>query len=197
MTLPDWVPSTGEESVVWQGRPRRRVVHWGVVGGVIGVLLVVVVAVAAVRTGTISVGLAAVVGVPLAAVALTVPSATALLRWRSTRYLLTDTALYHRTGIASITVTELGLSKIQNTTYTQGVFGTMFDHGTVTVDTAGSQGAELTLRDLNDPQAVQQRIAERATRAGGGTGDGIPGSIEQWRRVRTEVRRIRAALTEE
>jgi len=57
-----------------------------------------------------------------------------------TDYLLTDAALYHRTGTLWITVTELGLEKIQNTAYSQGVFGTAFDHGTVTVDTAGSEG---------------------------------------------------------
>jgi len=67
--------------------------------------------------------------------------AEATYLWRAhTDYLLTDAALYHRTGTLWITVTELGLEKIQNTAYSQGVFGTAFDHGTVTVDTAGSEG---------------------------------------------------------
>jgi uncharacterized membrane protein YdbT with pleckstrin-like domain len=125
--------------------------------------------------------------------ALAVPTASVWLWRRTTEYLLTDAALYHRTGVLSISVTELRLNKVQNTNYTQGVLGTVFDHGTVTIDTAGSQGAELTLRALDGPQAVHQQIAERVGVATGER-DAIPGTVDQWRAVRSEVRRLRAAL---
>lgn len=194
MTAPDWAPAAAGETVVWQGQPRERVVHLGAAVGAVVALVVLAgtVAVASNLPTTL-----AAVGVPLALVAFAVPAGGAWLwRW-STRYVLTDAALYHRTGVLSLTVTELRLGKIQNTSYSQGLFGTVFDHGTVTVDTAGSQGAELTLWQLDGPKAVHQRIAEAAGKAGGERGDGIPGSLDQWQAVRDEVRRLRAAFADD
>ena len=90
----------------------------------------------------------------------------------------------------SLTVTELRLGKIRNTSYSQRVR----DHGTVTVDTAGSEGAELRLRQLDDPKAVHQHVAEQAGRAKGERADGIPGSLDAWKAVHAEGRRIQAAV---
>jgi len=194
MSVPDWAPATADETVAWQGQPRERVVHLGVAAGVAVALVVLAGAYLTASNGAVPATLAAAVGVPLALLAFAVPAGGAWLwRW-STRYVLTDAALYHRTGVLSLTVTELRLGKIQNTSYSQGLFGTVFDHGTVTVDTAGSQGAELTLRQLDGPKAVHQRIAEAAGDAKGERGDVIPGSLDAWKAVRTEVRRVRAAI---
>src|SRR6056297_2489810 len=194
MSVPDWVPGGADETVRWQGQPRERVVHVGIAAGVVlGLVTLASVAVLA-SSGTVSPVLAAGVGVALALVAFAVPAGGAWLwRW-STHYVLTDAALYHRTGVLSLTVTELRLGKIQNTSYSQDLLGTVFDYGTVTVDTAGSEGAELTLRQLDGPKAVHQRIAEAAGDAKGERGDVIPGSLDAWKAVRTEVRRARAAL---
>jgi len=194
MSVPDWAPATADEAVVWQGQPRERVVHLGVAAGVAVALVVLAGAYLTASNGAVPATLAAAVGVPLALLAFAVPAGGAWLwRW-ATRYVLTDAALYHRTGLLSLTVTELRLGKIQNTSYSQGLFGTVFDHGTVTVDTAGSQGAELTLRQLDGPKAVHQRIAEAAGDAKGERGDVIPGSLDAWKAVRAEVRRVRAAI---
>ncbi|MBX0302556.1 PH domain-containing protein [Haloarcula salinisoli] len=195
MSLPDWAPAANDEPVVWQGQPRQRVVHLGVAGGVVLALIVLASIAVIISNGLLPTELSAVVGVALALLVFAVPAGGAWLWRRSTRYVLTDAALYHRTGVLSLTVTELRLSKIQNTSYSQGIFGTIFGHGTVTVDTAGSQGAELTLQQLDGPKAVHQRIAEAAGEAKGERRDGIPGSLDTWKAVRAEVRRLRAATT--
>ncbi|MDS0258063.1 PH domain-containing protein [Haloarcula sp. S1CR25-12] len=194
MTVPDWAPAGADETVVWQGQPRQRVVHLGVAVGVVVAVVVLAGTAVAASSGAVPATLAAAVGVPTALLAFAVPAGGAWLWRRSTRYVLTDAALYHRTGVLSLTVTELRLGKIQNTSYSQGVFGTLFDHGTVTVDTAGSQGAELTLRQLDGPKSVHQRVAEAAGSANGEHGEGIPGSLAGWQAVRAEVRRVRAAI---
>ncbi|MFC6755997.1 MULTISPECIES: PH domain-containing protein [Haloarcula] len=195
MSLPDWAPAANDETVVWQGQPRRRIVHLGVAAGVVLALVVLGSVSVIVSSGALPTTLSAAVGVVLALLAFAVPAGGAWLwRW-STRYVLTDAALYHRTGVLSLTVTELRLTKVQNTSYSQGIFGTIFGHGTVTVDTAGSEGAELTLRQLDGPKAVHQRIAEAAGKANGERRDGIPGSLDTWKAVRAEVRRLRAATT--
>lgn len=196
MSVPDWAPADADETVVWQGQPRQRVVLQGVAAGVIGAVVVLAGAYLTATSGALSLTLAIALGVPLAVVALAIPAGGVWLwRW-STRYVLTEAALYHRTGVLSLRVTELRLGKIQNSSYSQGVFGTVFDHGTVTVDTAGSRGAELTLRQLEGPQAVHQRIAERTGQADADRADGIPGSLDAWKSVRAEVRRIRAAVAD-
>lgn len=191
MSDPGLEPASDDESVVWQGQPRKRVVHLGFVVGV--VIAVVVMATGAFlwQTGTPGPG----ISVSLLVVALfgfTIPTVTTYLWRKHTHYLLTDAALYHRTGVLWITVTELGLDKVQNTAYSQGVFGTLFDHGTVTVDTAGSEGPELRLRSLNDPDVVHGIIAARVGDSGGD--DPIPGTIEQWRAALGEVRRLQTVL---
>jgi len=191
MSLPDWAPASADETAVWQGKPRARVVHWGVVVGALVAVAVLGVGGFLWRAGAVGpVLLVAFLAVALAGFA--VPAGSAYL-WRThTDYLLTDAALYHRTGAVWITVTELGLDRIQNTAYSQGVFGTAFDHGTVTVDTAGSEGAELRLRALDDPDDVHRVVAERAGAAGGD--DQIPGTVDQWGAVLDEVRRLRTVL---
>lgn len=191
MSVPEWAPATADETVVWQGQPRRRIVLQGLAIGLVGALVVAGGAVAAI-TAEVSPTLALSIGVPLAVVAMAIPTASVgLWRW-STSYLLTDEALYHRTGVLSLRVTELRLGKIQNTSYSQGVLGTVFDHGDVSVDTAGSEGSELVLRALEGPQHVHQRIAELS--GGAAATDDIPGSLVQWQAVRAEVGRIRSAI---
>ena len=196
MSVPDWAPAAADETVVWQGQPRSRVVLQGVAAGLVGVVVVAAGALLAARSGAVPARLFVPAAVVLGSLALAVPTAAMWLWRQSTHYLLTDAALYHRTGVLSVTVTELRSNKIQNTSYSQGILGTVFDHGTVTIDTAGSKGAELTLRALDGPQAVHQRIAARAgteTRER----DGIPGTLDQWQAVRTEAQRIRTALDSE
>lgn len=191
MTDLELTPASDDESIAWQGRPRKRIVHWGLVAG--GVTAAVVLAVGAFlwQSG----GIGVTFGVALLLVALAgfaLPAGAAYLWREHTRYLLTDAALYHRTGVVRVTVTELGLDKVQNTAYAQGVFGTMFDHGTVTVDTAGSDGAELRLVALDDPDEVHRLVAARAGETA--REDSIPGTVDQWRAVRAEITRVRRAL---
>ncbi|WP_276271363.1 PH domain-containing protein [Haloarcula litorea] len=196
MSATDGVPVDGER-VVWAGQPRRRVVLQGLAAGLPLGLIVGLVA-ALVATGS-PLPTAAVVaaGGLLTLVAVALPVVGVWLWRRTTGYVLTERALYHRTGLLRVTVTELPLRHVQNTSFSQGVLGTLFDHGTVAVDTAGSAGAELRLRALDDPAAVHRRIAERAASVRGDRDDDLPGTPEQWRAVLDEVRGLRRSLAGE
>ncbi|MBV0923473.1 PH domain-containing protein [Halomicroarcula limicola] len=199
MSDPAWLSLDGDEEIHWQGQPRQRVVLQGVALGLIAALVVGALGWLVVGAAALSTAVSLAVVVPIALAAFAVPTAAAWLWRRTTRYVLTETALYHRTGVLSVTVTELSLRKIQNTSYAQGVLGNVFGHGTVTVDTAGSEGAELRLVAMNDPAAIQRRIAERAKRVRGDDADAadVPGTLEQWRAVLAEIRGVRAALDRE
>ncbi|MFC7077466.1 PH domain-containing protein [Haloarcula halophila] len=186
----EWLPAAGDEHIVWQGRPRNRVVLQGLAVGVLTGAVVAAVAVELVASGTLSLVGGLAVGVPIAVLAVAVPTGAVWLWRRTTHYVLTERALYHRTGVLSVTVTELPLGKIQNTAYDLWMLGVVFGHGTVTVDTASSEGAELTLRALDDPDDVHRQISAYLKRFQGGTDD-LPGTLDQWRAVLRETRRIR------
>jgi len=188
----DWLPPD-HEAVVWSGGPRRRVVHQGVAAG-FGFAVVVGLAVLVVLGNLVDrPDLVPLVVPPLAVLAFALGAVPRWLWWRTTRYVLTERALYHRTGVLTVTVTELPLRAVQNSAYDQGVLGTLFGHGSVMIATAGSDGATLRLSALDEPGTAQQRIARRVKRVRGEDG-GLPGSPAQWRAVLDEVRALRTTL---
>lgn len=194
MTGPDWAPLTDGEAVVWQGQPRWQLVLRGVGAGL---SLAIVIAVAGYLSVTYGVGPAQWLGAATllaAAIGFAVPTGWVWLQRQHTRYLLTESALYHRSGVRTVTVTRLPLGKVQNTAYAQSARGSLFDFGTVTIETAGTDGAELALRDVNDPRAVHRTLAETTGKRPGGGADDIHGSLDQWRAVRSEVRRLAAVV---
>lgn len=192
MSLPDWAPAGVDETVVWQGQPRLGVIVPAVGFGVLAGVAIGGIAAGISRLFVTSSVLVAAVGVLCGGLTASVVIGVAWLWRRSTRYLLTDAALYHRSGVFRLTVTKLPVEKIQNTSYTQSVLGTIFDHGTVTIDTAGSSGAELTLRGLDGPQAVQQQIARAVPSVTNNTA--LPGTVEQWNAIHTEVCRLKEVV---
>lgn len=194
MSVPDWAPTGADATVVWRGGPRRGVVLRALVGGVVLAALPAAAAVVGWRSGALATPLAVALGAA-ATLAVVGPTAVAAGWRRHTRYLVTERALYHRSGIVRITVTELGLEKVQNASYAQSVLGRAFDHGTVTVDTAGSEEPELRFRELRDPGGVHALIAARTGRAP--EDEALPGTAEQWRAVLEEVRGLRRVLTGE
>ena len=115
------------------------------------------------------------------------PGVYAYLRVTNTQFVLTNRALYRKTGILGIDVRTVELDRVQNSISSQGILGTAFGYGNVTVDVAG--GPDLRLFDIYDPDDVRADI-ERLT----GRSDDIPGTVEQWRAVREELRAIRREL---
>jgi len=172
----EWWFRRGDESVVWEGSPRLSAALPGVGAGV---------AVCALAAGAaVLVDLRAVGGVLLGVGVL----AWALLRVRRTEYLLTTRALWLKRGVAGRTVRRVGLGKVQNTAYSRSITGSAFGYGTVTVEVAG--GDDIRFRRIDDPEAVQNAIADRTEGADGR----LPGSATQWRSVLSVVREIRAGI---
>jgi len=191
----DWLPLADGESVAWEDGPRRTTALPGIAVGV--GLAVAGVGLAAVGFGLVSVGVdfvavsvSGTVGntfllaapVVLAGVSI---AAGAYLSVVNTEYVVTDRAVYEKTGVVGITVTEAPLSKVENSAFSQSSLGTVFGYGTVTIETAG--GNDVSFRRIDDPQTAR-RLVDRAS------GDVIPGSLTQWRGVRDEVRALRRAV---
>ncbi|EMA07139.1 PH domain-containing protein [Haloferax denitrificans] len=173
----DWLARGDDETVRWEGRPRIQTV---IPAAVVGLAIVVVAAVAAAANGVPELAVAGLVGFLL--------PAWSYLRVTNTRYVVTDRALYRKTGVLSRTVQRVSLDRVQNSALSQGVTGSLFGYGTVAVEAAG--GGAIRFDDVDDPGAVRDRIEGRDDR----DGDELPGTVEQWAAVRDEVRALRAAL---
>jgi hypothetical protein len=170
----DWLTLDPDEAVVWSGRPRLSTIVPAVVVGVVGL--------AAIAYAVVALGVSlALLALPLA---LAVP-AYAYLQVRNTEFLVTDRAVYAKTGVVGRQVVQSSLAKVQNSSFSQDLFGSLFGYGTVRLEVAG--GNDVDFYRIDDPEAVR-RLVDQAT------GDAIPGSLEQWRVVLEEVRALRTAV---
>jgi membrane protein YdbS with pleckstrin-like domain len=170
-----WMARGEDETVRWAGRPRTTTILPWVAAGLAIAAVPAVLAVAADEP------LLAV----LAPLGLALP-AWAYLRVANTRFVVTDVALYRKTGIISRRVQRVAVDRVQNSAFDQGVTGSLFGYGNVHVEAAG--GGTIRFDAIDDPRAVR-RFVDRQT-----SGTDVPGSLEQWQAVRDEVQAVRAAL---
>ncbi|KAB1194510.1 PH domain-containing protein [Haloferax sp. MBLA0076] len=175
MTVDEWMARAPDEVVVWEGRPRAQTI---IPSLVVGVVIVAGAIAGATVTNEPLVGLVGVFGV--------FPPVWSYARVTNTRFVVTDRALYRKTGVLSRNVQRVSLDRVQNSTFSQGIAGSLFDYGTVTVEAAG--GGRIQFENVNDPRAVRTEIDRRLDR------DEIPGTIDQWTAVLDEVRALRTAL---
>ncbi|KTG08239.1 PH domain-containing protein [Haloferax profundi] len=175
MTVDEWMARAPDEVVVWEGRPRIQTILPSLV---VGVVVVAGAIAGATVTNEPLVGLLGVFGVFL--------PVWSYARVTNTRFVVTDRALYRKTGILSRNVQRVSLDRVQNSTFSQGITGSLFDYGTVSVEAAGGGGIQF--ENVNDPRAVRTEIDRRLG------GDELPGTVDQWTAVLDEVRALRTAL---
>jgi uncharacterized membrane protein YdbT with pleckstrin-like domain len=184
MTVPntnsalDWLRLADGETVHWHGRPRIVSVLPAVV---IGCLIALAGGIAGVLETRLF-WLAVPVGLLIAAYA--------VLANRRTWYVITSTSLYKKTGVLGRRVRSVGYERVQNSQYDQSITGTVFGHGSVTVDVAG--GNTLRFRSIHDPDQRAQSI--RRQRHAAGSASTRPGTREQWLAVERELQAIRQSL---
>lgn len=184
------IPLEPDETVDWVGRPRWNVVIPSLLFG----LVVVTAGIAAVALADGLIGvLLAVILVPFG---LALPALHSVYV-RRIQYLVTDRAIYEKRGVLGRAVTQANLETVQNSSYSKDLTGTLFGYGTVAFEIAG--GSDITFRAIDDPEAVRS-LVDRATQQGDGIvgttrrEHDIPGTPEQWRAVRDEVRSLRRAF---
>ncbi|RZH68557.1 PH domain-containing protein [Natrinema altunense] len=161
----EWLSLDDDETVIWAGGPDRRTLIP-----------------------------AFVVGLPLSIVLIgLVIIASEYLRVTNTHYVVTNRALYEKTGVLSRDVKRIEHGKVQDISYSQSALGTHFGYGTVEVSTAGGSGVEMAFKSVPDPRAVQQHISDRIKRKRGDSGaDRTTDDVLE--EILTELRAIRAAV---
>lgn len=194
------------EVVVWTGQPRlRSALGVGVPAAVVALLAQIGGFLATpALLGDATTEALAVVWVPVGLVVLGAVAVTGwtVARIRATQYVLTDRRVHVKRGVLGTSVTSLGLERIQNSTLDKGVLGNAFDYGTVSLSTAGSSGAAVSLRNLSNPEQFRRELVaameardDEAVRAGGRLD---PATVERLLReargLRTVAERLEATL---
>jgi uncharacterized membrane protein YdbT with pleckstrin-like domain len=155
---PDWFPDRTAEAVVWRGAPRLRRVLPTVAVASCWIALLVAVALVAPEPVSAFPRVALVGGTVLLSAPAVAVAVGAYLRTANVEYVLTEGSVYRKTGVLSTSVTRLDLGTVQGTALQKDLWGTLFDYGTISISTAGSDGVDLRLTDLDDPEPVRRRL---------------------------------------
>lgn len=197
----EWLSLDSGEEIVWTGTPRIRSILGTAANAISFVVVGLLVLGGAAVGGMVSNSIAMLAGILIVIYGAT-RVGWAYLRVTNTDYVLTTENLYKRQGVLSETVNRVGVDKIQSTTLSKGVFGNMFDYGTVDVSTAGGSGVEMSIEDLNDPGELRTELRRQVSAAGstGATGEAELTSEyrvdpETARQLVEEARRLREAAT--
>jgi membrane protein YdbS with pleckstrin-like domain len=150
-----------EERVIWTGRPSWRArMSLLASGAVIAILLLA----AALWIGWES------IGATIFLIAVVVTMGWALIQTILWKYTVTDRRIFVRHGLLSVTEETARLGRVQDITLRQSIFDRLFGVGTLSIDTAGTEGGALDLRGLRNPTGVRE-LVENAVRAATGRDD--------------------------
>jgi membrane protein YdbS with pleckstrin-like domain len=150
-----------EERVIWTGRPSWRArMSLLASGAVIAILLLA----AALWIGWEG------IGATIFLIAVVVTMGWALIQTILWKYTVTDRRIFVRHGLLSVTEETARLGRVQDITLRQSIFDRLFGVGTLSIDTAGTEGGALDLRGLRNPTGVRE-LVENAVRAATGRDD--------------------------
>src|SRR4030081_917945 len=80
--------------------------------------------------------------------------------WRSESYTISDQRVLLRRGVIGKYSRSVGIARVQDVTTSQGLLGRVFDYGTVEIESAGKDGAEI-LAYVPDPQDFRNVLLEQ------------------------------------
>jgi len=86
-------------------------------------------------------------------------AASSYLAVQNREYVMTTQKFYQKSGVLSTATEESAVGNMQNMSYSQSFFGSMFDFGTIEIADASDS---VTFRNVNDPKEVKQELTELA-----------------------------------
>jgi uncharacterized membrane protein YdbT with pleckstrin-like domain len=126
----EWLSLDDGEDVVWSGQPRLKSIIPAVL---FGIPLI-----------PVGIGILIILG--------------AYYSVKNTDFVVTNEGLYVKKGVLSRSVQKIGFDKVQNISFSQGIFGKRFGYGSIEISTAGGSGVEMRFRSVDSPREVQDRI---------------------------------------
>jgi len=132
MTEFDWLSLDKGEDIIWSGQPRIKSIIPVVIFGGIPMIPVM------------GLGILIILG--------------AYYGVKNTDFVVTSDSVYRKKGIFSRSVKKIDFDKVQNISFSQGIFGKQFGYGNIEISTAGGSGVEMRFRSIENPQKVQRKI---------------------------------------
>jgi uncharacterized membrane protein YdbT with pleckstrin-like domain len=162
----EWLTLDEDEEVLWEGNPRIQ-----------------------------SIIPSLIVGIPFSVVLIGIPIVVgAYLSVKNTEFVVTSQGLYRKSGVLSRSVQKIGFDKVQNISFSQGVFGNYFGYGSIEISTAGGSGVEMRFRNIDEPRRVQQIINRGAEQRRESGQEGESAGSDVQRQMLEELRKIRKLL---
>ena len=167
----DWINLDADEEVLWDGEPRMKSIIPALAIGI--------------PFSIFGIGLLIIAG--------------AYLQIKNTSFVVTDQGLYKKQGIMSRSVQKIGFDKVQNISFSQGIFGTQFNYGNIEISTAGGSGVEMQFNSIDNPREVEQIINKhlKKEKESKGTNERRSGDkelVEELREIKSLLKEINGKL---
>jgi uncharacterized membrane protein YdbT with pleckstrin-like domain len=81
-----------------------------------------------------------------------------LLWWRSNYLALTKQAIIRRKGVFTKEERAVPLSRVQDVSISYGIIRRLLGHGDIRIETAGTTGTEIVMKNINDPERFRAQV---------------------------------------
>lgn len=81
------------------------------------------------------------------------------LQWWATRYVITEERVMLISGVISVRVSSIPLSKVNDTSFSRSLWGRLFGFGDLSLESAGERAGLSSLRFLPKPREVYRLVA--------------------------------------
>lgn len=121
----------------------------------------------------------------------------ALVKWRTTYFVVTSHRLIYRQGVVARNGVEIPLERVNNVNFHQSIFERLFQVGDLLIESGGQEGQQ-TFTDISRPEEVQNIIHSTIQREKRQKFDGAPSLASIAHELeRLEALRDRGVLTDE
>ena len=86
------------------------------------------------------------------------------LRWRTTRFIVTNRRVVIRTGVVSRTGRDIPLTRVNDVTFTHGLLDRLLGCGTLLIESGGERG-QLTIGEIPHVEHVQRQLSDLVEQA--------------------------------
>ena len=83
-----------------------------------------------------------------------------LLWWRNNYLGLTKRSIVRHSGLFTREERAVPLSQVQDVSISYGIVRRLLGHGDIRIETAGSSGTEIVMKNVNDPEAFRAKVFE-------------------------------------
>lgn len=176
-----WLPPD-DNAVKWEGTPSISAA---------ASKLLVSIALIVIGVGAIQYGYLTSAGILTIIVVGVIVGGYGIVKVLQVEYVITEKSVWKRKSLLGTDTTRVKIPDVQNTSYSKPVTGTVTGRGDVVIEIAG--GDNITFYRVKNYDTAHTLLSELVT---GTQSDDIPGTIDQWRAIRDEVKRIRSDLQE-